>query len=86
VLRILEGIYRSRVVELMEVPNDMCDGARVLVIYLKPQDTNLRAHGIDEAHAAELSGRLATFIEAWDSPEMVVYDDSDTAMTHLQTR
>ncbi len=35
----------------------------------------MRARGIDEAHAAELRARLATFVEDWDSPEMDVYND-----------
>jgi hypothetical protein len=68
VRRILEGFYRNGRVELTEVPSDVCDGARVLVTFLKPQDIDLRTRGIDEAHAAELRTRLATFAEDWTVP------------------
>ena len=85
-LRTLEGVYRHGKVEFAEVPKDVCDETRVLVTFLEPQVTDLRARGIDEAHAAELRARLATFAEDWDSPEMAVYDDYDAAKSRLQTR
>jgi len=85
-LRTLEGVYRNGKAELAEVPKDVCDEMRVLVTFLEPQATDLRARGIDEAHAAELRARLATFAEDWDSPEMAVYDDYDSAKARLQTR
>jgi hypothetical protein len=56
------------------------------VTFLEPQVTDLRARGINEAHAAELRARLATFAEDWDSPEMAVYDEYDAAKSRLQTR
>jgi hypothetical protein len=82
----LEGVYRNGKVELAEVPKDVCDETRVLVTFLEPQATELRARGIDEVHAAEMRARLATFAEDWDSPEMAVYDDYDAAKARLQTR
>jgi len=45
---------------------------------------DLRAYGIDEAHAAELRARLSTFAADWDDAEMDVYDDYDTARAKLQ--
>jgi hypothetical protein len=59
---------------------------RVLVTFLEPPSIDLRARGINEAHAAELRARLATFAEDWDSPEMAIYDDYDAAKARLQTR
>jgi hypothetical protein len=53
-LRTIEGVYRNGKVELTEVPSDVRDEMRVLVTFLEPQPINLRARGIDEAHAAEL--------------------------------
>ena len=85
-LKTLEGVYRNGKVELAEVPKDVCDETRVLVTFLEPQATELRSRGIDEAHAAEMRARLATFAEDWDSPEMAVYDDYDAAKARLQTR
>jgi hypothetical protein len=85
-LKTIEGVYRDGKVELTEVPKDVRDETRVLVTFLEAQTIDLRARGIDEAHAAELRARLATFAEDWDSPEMAVYDDYDAAKTRLQTR
>ena len=85
-LKTIEGVYRDGKVELAEVPKDVRDETPVLVTFLEPQTIDLRARGIDEAHAAELRARLATFAEDWDSPEMAVYDDYDAAKTRLQTR
>jgi hypothetical protein len=83
-LRTIEGVYRNGKVELTEVPSDARDETRVLVTFLEPQPIDLRARGIDEAHAAELRARLATFAEDWDSPEMAIYDDYDAAKARLQ--
>jgi len=85
-LKTLEGVYRNGKVELAEVPKDVCDETRVLVTFLEPQATELRARGIDEVHAAEMRARLAMFAEDWDSPEMAVYDDYDAAKACMQTR
>lgn len=35
---------------------------------------DLQARGIDEAQAADLRARLATFAEDWEHPDMDVYD------------
>lgn len=84
--RTIEGVYRNGKVEITEVPKDVCDETRVLVTFLEPQPIDLRARGIDEAHAAELRTRLATFTEDWDSPEMAMYDDYGAAKHRLQAR
>jgi len=36
---------------------------------------DLRSRGIGEAQAADLRGRLETFAEDWDRPEMAIYDE-----------
>ncbi|MDI6793810.1 MAG: hypothetical protein QME81_13255 [bacterium] len=51
------------------------DKTPVIVTFLEPIFVDLRARGIDKAHAAELRARLATFAEEWDSLEMEIYDD-----------
>ena len=84
-LRTIEGIYREGKVELAERPNDVGEEVPVLVTFLEqPHRVDLRAHGIDEAHAAELRARLSTFATDWDGAEMDVYDDYDTARAKLQ--
>ena len=76
-LKTVEGIYRHGQIELMEAPGEVRDSTPVMVTFLEPRPLDLRAHGIAEAEAAELRGRLATFAEDWESPEMDVYDDYD---------
>jgi hypothetical protein len=78
-LRTIEGVFHDGKIELAEVPADMRDKTRVIVTFLETNLVNLRQHGIDKAHAAELRGRLATFAGEWDSPEMDIYDDYDAA-------
>jgi len=82
----VEGIYRNGKVELAEVPTDVRDETRVIVTFLDLRPIDLRARGIDEAQAADLRARLATFAEDWDSPEMDIYDDYDIAKAHLRSR
>ena len=85
-LRTLEGVYRNGKVEPTDVPKDVCDETRVLVTFLEPQPIDLRARGINEAHAAELRARLATFAQDWDNPEMAIYDDYDATKARLHKR
>ena len=47
---------------------------------------DLRERGIDEAQAAEMRARLASFAEDWESPEMDIYDNYDEEKAKLQTR
>jgi hypothetical protein len=84
-LKSIEGIYRNGKIELMQVPTDVRDETHVIVTFLEPSPIDLQERGIDEAHAADLRARLATF-EDWDSPEMDIYDKYDTAKARLQTR
>jgi hypothetical protein len=79
----IEGIYRNGKIELVQLPNDVRDGTHVIVTFLERGPIDLRVRGIDEAHAADLRARLATFAEDWDSPEMDIYDEYDAAKAHL---
>jgi hypothetical protein len=72
-LKSVEGIYKDGKVELLETPDDV-EEARVIITFLPPHGIDLRARGIDEKQAADLRGRLQTFAEDWDQPEMDVYD------------
>ncbi len=74
-LRTYEGIYREGKIELTAVPYGVREATPVLVTFLETKGVSLRERGIDEAQAADLRARLATFAEDWDSPEMDVYDD-----------
>ena len=85
-LKTIEGVYRHGKIELVETPSDVRDETRVIVTFLEPRSVDLRARGLDEAQAAELRARLATFAEDWDSPEMAIYDDYDAAKASPQTR
>jgi hypothetical protein len=82
-LKSIEGVYRKGKVELREPPGDVDDETRVIVTFLEPKLIDLRTRGIDQAQAAELRARLATFAEDWDSPEMNIYDDYDAAKANV---
>jgi hypothetical protein len=82
----IQGIYRGGKIELATVPSNVREETPVIVTFLESSFIDLPARGIDEAHAADLRVRLATFAEDWESPEMSIYDDYDVAKASLQTR
>jgi len=75
---------------LLEVRKAGFDAVRILinpkVILGAIGNIDLRERGIDEAQAAEMRARLASFAEDWESPEMNVYDNYDEEKAKLQTR
>lgn len=80
----VEGIYRNGRVELIEQPADACEGARVIVTFVKPDEIDLASQGINREQAEILRENLATFAEDWDSPEMTIYNNYDAAKAKLQ--
>jgi len=70
----VEGTYKDGRVELAERPEQIAQ-SRVLVTFLDSKSVDLRAHGIDEAQAADLRGRLKSFAGDWDRPEAAIYDE-----------
>jgi hypothetical protein len=71
----VEGVYRDGKVELLE-PLDGAEGSRVIVTLVpSPRSIDLRERGIDESQAADLRGRLTSFAEDWNRPEMAAYDE-----------
>ena len=76
----VEGIYCNGRVELVESPNNVLEGARVIV----PSNTiDLASQGIDQAQAEVLRTSLGTFAEDWNNPQMSIYDDYNTAKANL---
>lgn len=77
----VEGIYRNGRVELTENPNNVPEGASVIVTFMKSNgvDIDLESQGIDAEQAQSLRASLATFSEDWDSPEMSIYDNYEAA-------
>ena len=74
-MKSVEGVYRNGKLELLE-PLAEAAGSRVIVTWVQsPGALDLRDWGIDEAQAAALRRRLASFAEDWDRPEMAVYDE-----------
>lgn len=63
----------------MEQPQEMKEDTQVIVTFLNDDEIDLRAHGINEEQTAELRARLAAFAEAWNAPEMNIYDNYDEA-------
>lgn len=78
-LTAIQGIYRDGKIQLKEIPSNVADDTPVIVTFLTSGNIDLVARGIDEAQAADLRARLATFAEDWDSPEMDIYDNYDAA-------
>ena len=70
----IEGIYRDGKIELLEVPKDVDEEARVIVTFIPEGSIDLANRGIDEAMAANLRNRLQTFADDWNRPEMGAYD------------
>jgi hypothetical protein len=52
---------------------------RLLLPLLIPIIIDLESKGINREQAQTLRASLATFADDWDSPEMSVYDNYDTA-------
>ncbi|MAT98360.1 MAG: hypothetical protein CL608_14545 [Anaerolineaceae bacterium] len=78
-LTAIQGIYRDGKIQLKEIPSNVANDTPVIVTFLASGNIDLVARGIDEAQAADLRARLATFAEEWDSPEMDIYDNYDAA-------
>jgi hypothetical protein len=70
-LTAIRGIYRDGKIELAEIPINVRAETPVVVTFLEPGYIDLRARGIDEAQAADLRARLATFVEDWESPDVI---------------
>ncbi len=82
-LTTVEGIYRNGQVELIESPNNLLEGTRVIVTFLETKTIDLASQSIDKAQAELLRTSLSTFAEDWNSPEMSIYDDYDAAKAKL---
>ncbi|MCY7332373.1 MAG: hypothetical protein LH649_06875 [Pseudanabaena sp. CAN_BIN31] len=82
-LTTVEGIYRNGRVEFAENPNGAKDGTRVIVTFISVNTINLASQGIDKTQAEILRASLSTFSEDWNSPEMSIYHNYDTAKANL---
>ena len=83
-LTTIQGVYRHGKIELTEKPVDVSEETLVLVTFLTgSRSIDLRTRGINQTEAATLRTQLASFAEDWDSEEMSVYDDYNTAKASL---
>ena len=74
-LKTVEGVYHQGKVDLLESPRGIVGAVPVIVTFLTDLDgVDLRERGINRVEAADLRGRLSTFSEDWQDPEMNVYD------------
>jgi len=78
----IQGVFREGKIELAERLANVSDGTPVIVTFLSNGATDLAAHGISPAQAAELRARLASFAEDWESPEMSAYDNYHAAKSN----
>jgi hypothetical protein len=73
-LKSVQGVFREGKVELLE-PAPSIEGARVIVTFLPGgAEADLAERGIGPEQAEDLRGRLRSFAEDWDRPDMDVYD------------
>ena len=77
----IEGVFKNGKVELSKAPAGVPNDTRVIVTFPDNGTIDLESVGIDREQAADLRGRLNRFAEDWESPEMSVYDDYDSAKT-----
>jgi hypothetical protein len=78
----VKGKYHKGQVELLELPDNVPDETPVIVTFMESTEIDLKAHGIDEAQAAELGAQLAAF-DDWNNPEMDVYDNYDASKSKV---
>ncbi len=52
---------------------------------LESDPIDLSSRGIDDLQAADLRAHFATFAEDWESSEMKVYDDYDSAIINFRS-
>ncbi len=79
----VRGIYRKGKIEISKLPTSLSEETPVIVTFLDPGPIDLASVGINEALAADLRSRLATFAEDWESPEMDNYDRYDAVKANL---
>ena len=74
-LQSVEGIYHDGKVELVEPPPAGAAG-RVIVTFIASSAgaVVLSDRGIPPPQAADMRGRLTTFADDWQRPEMDAYD------------
>lgn len=73
-VRSIEGIFRDGKIELLEAPPQV-NVTRVIVTFLNSDGSvDLTTRGISPDQAADLRGRLGTFTEDWNRPDMDAYD------------
>jgi hypothetical protein len=80
-----EGIFRQGRGVLRDGPSNIRDDTPAIVTFLESGSIDLRNRGIDESQAAELRTRLEPFAREWDSAEMDIYNDYDSAKAQLRT-
>ena len=60
-------------------PKDIAEGTSVIVTFINSNNIDLESQGIDREQAKLLRASLATFSDDWDSDEMSIYDNYDSA-------
>jgi len=74
-LKSVEGVFRNGKVELLEAAPQTEESRVVVTFFPGRMSVDLAERRINPAAAADLRGRLKTFADDWDRPEMDVYDE-----------
>jgi hypothetical protein len=77
-IKTLWATVRQGKIELLD-SGELPEGAKVLVTFLPDDEIDLKSQGIDREEAEALRTSLVTFSDDWNSPEMSIYDNYDSA-------
>jgi predicted DNA-binding antitoxin AbrB/MazE fold protein len=82
---VIDAVYENGVLKPL-VMTDLKEHQRYRLVLEEADvsgETDLAARGISQEQAEELRAGMQPFAEDWESEEMSVYDDYDTAKSRL---
>lgn len=82
---VIDAVYENGVLRPL-VMTDLKEHRRYRLVLEEADvsgETDLTAQGISQEQAVELRAGMQPFTEDWESEEMSVYDDYDTAKSRL---
>mgnify|MGYP001588230928 CR=1 FL=1 len=74
VMQTIRGIYHKGHVELMKKPINLKESTVLVTFISGNKEVDLKKRGLSRTRTAELRGRLKSFAQDWERPEMDAYD------------
>jgi hypothetical protein len=88
-LRTIEGVYRNGRVELVEVPEDVLDGSRAIVTFVKPSEVDPTVQDISSEPLApdlELSAWTRSLVKGKPLNPKLMVDDREAYLDYLEQK